>query len=239
MHIWIQQSILNCWAGGCHGGRVHLPIKIALRPVTVALGAAPFGLLQCRAGSPSALAMLDDFAISMHLTNAAALAAGRPLGPVADATVATPLRRRQRSATSWWARARARARAPARDGGWSWGCGTGSGSGRACGLCRVARYVVIGRIGAPVTAGNALHQRMLIILGHHIDHTAWLLAVVVAVGAKQKWKIKLINFIEKKEHINAILSIELLTLYNFFKYIIYKINFYINKYNTKRIHVFY
>lgn len=71
----------------------HLPIKIALRPVTVALGATPFGLLERRAGSAAALAMLDDFAISMHLANAAALAAGRPLGPVADAAVATPLRR--------------------------------------------------------------------------------------------------------------------------------------------------
>lgn len=64
---------------GERGYPTHLPIKIALRAMTVALAAAPFGLLQRRAGSSAALAMLDDFAISMHLPDAAALAASRPL----------------------------------------------------------------------------------------------------------------------------------------------------------------
>lgn len=71
----------------------HLPIKIALRAMTVALAAAPLGLLEWRTGSAAALAMFDDFAISMHLPDAAALAALRPLGPVAHAAVATPFRR--------------------------------------------------------------------------------------------------------------------------------------------------
>lgn len=61
--------------------------------MTVALAAAPLGLLERRAGSAAALAMFDDFAISMHLTDAAALAALRPLGPMAHAAVATPFRR--------------------------------------------------------------------------------------------------------------------------------------------------
>lgn len=55
------------------------PIKIGLRPVTVALGAAPLGLLERRTRPAAPLAVLDDLAVAMHLPDAAALAAGRPL----------------------------------------------------------------------------------------------------------------------------------------------------------------
>jgi len=70
----------------------YSPIKIGLRPVTVALGAAPLGLLERRALPSAPFAVLDDLAVAVHFAHAAAFAAGRPLGPVAHAAVTTPLR---------------------------------------------------------------------------------------------------------------------------------------------------
>lgn len=59
--------------------------------MTIALGAAPLGLLERRTRSSAPLAVLDHLAVAMHLADAAALAAGRPLGPVAHPAVAAPL----------------------------------------------------------------------------------------------------------------------------------------------------
>lgn len=58
---------------------MYLPIEIGRRRVAALLCAAPFGLLQRRTWPSAAFAMPDDLAISMHLTDAARFAAGRPL----------------------------------------------------------------------------------------------------------------------------------------------------------------
>lgn len=124
--------------------------------MTVALGAAPLGLLERRTRPAAPLAMLDDLAVAMHLPDAAALAAGRPIRPVAHPAVATP-----------------QLRAPS-------ACRTAACDGLR--LLQLRGIYVAGICGTSIAAGDALHDGMLVVLGHY--------AIVAVVTVIEMWQGK-------------------------------------------------
>lgn len=137
--------------------------------MTVALGAAPLGLLERRALSSAPLAVLYDLAVAMHLADAATFAAGRPLGPVAHAAITTTLRG-----------------APPAGGSTTAHRTTGLATTNR-GWCRFGGVCIAGICGTPIAAGDALQDRMLVVLRHHTDHLTRcrLQAVVAAIAASE------------------------------------------------------